>query len=418
GELAPCSDIDLLFVLPYKETARQEQVIEYILYMMWDLKLKVGQATRSIDECIRLARGDLTIRTAMLESRYLWGDKKLYNELRRRFYAEVAESSGPEFVEEKLAERDARHEKLGGSRYVLEPNIKEGKGGLRDLQTLYWIAKYLYKVDEIAAVVDRGVLTKKEAHRFDRAHRFLWDVRCHLHFLAGRGEDRLTFDVQSEIANLLGYRDRAGARGVERFMKHYYLIAKEIGDLTRIFCAALEAEHQRKPRFRLPSIGLFQKSIEGFEVEGGRLNIGKAREFVEDPVKILRLFHAAQAEELDIHPRALRAITRNLNVIDTIRDDAEANRLFTEMLTSDIDPEKALRRLNEAGVFGKFVPDFGRVVAQMQHDMYHVYTVDEHTVFAIGILHGVEKGKYVEDMPISSEVVHKVQSRRALYVSV
>ena len=418
GELAPFSDIDLLFVLPYKETARQEQVIEYILYMLWDLKLKVGQATRSVDECIRLARSDLTIRTAMLESRYLWGDKKLYNELRRRFYAEVAENSGPEFVEAKLAERDARHEKLGGSRYVLEPNIKEGKGGLRDLQTLYWIAKYLYKIDEVSNVVDRGVLTKKEASRFDRAHRFLWDVRCHLHFLAGRGEDRLTFDKQPQIAELLGYRDRAGARGVERFMKHYYLIAKEIGDLTRIFCAALEAEHQRKPKFRLPSLGLFQKSIEGFEIEGGRLNIAKAREFIDDPVKILRLFHTAQAEQLDIHPKALRAITRNLNVIDTIRDDPEANRLFIEMLTSEIDPETTLRRLNEAGVFGRFVPDFGRVVAQMQHDMYHVYTVDEHTVFAIGILHGVENRKYAEEMPISTDVIHKVQSRRALYVAV
>jgi [protein-PII] uridylyltransferase len=201
-------------------------------------------------------------------------------------------------------------------------------------------------------------------------------------------------------------------------MKHYYLIAKEIGDLTRIFCAALEAEHQRKPKFRLPSLGLFQKSIEGFEVEGGRLNIAKSREFVDDPVNILRLFHTAQAEQLDIHPKALRAITRNLNVIDSIRDDADANRLFTEMLTSETDPETTLRRLNEAGVFGRFVPDFGRVVAQMQHDMYHVYTVDEHTIFAIGILRGVEKGKYVEDMPISSEVIHKIQSRRALYVSV
>ena len=418
GELAPFSDIDLLFVLPYKETARQEQVIEYILYLLWDLKLKVGQATRSIDECVRLAGRDLTIRTAMLESRYVWGDRKLFNELRRRFYAEVADDTGPEFVEEKLAERDTRHEKMGGSRYVLEPNIKEGKGGLRDLQTLYWIAKYLYKVDEVANVVDRGVLTKKEAHRFDRAQRFLWDVRCQLHFLAGRGEDRLTFDLQSEIAGLLGYKDRAGARGVERFMKHYYLIAKEIGDLTRIFCAALEAEHQRKPRFRLPSIGIFHKSIEGFDIDGNRLTVGRSRDLRDDPVRILKLFHTAQAEELDIHPNALRAITRNLHVIDTIRDDAEANRLFVEMLTSEKDPESTLRRLSEAGVFGRFVPDFGRVVAQMQHDMYHVYTVDEHTVFAIGILHGIENGTYLEEMPISSEVVHNIKSRRALYVAV
>ncbi|MEX2455023.1 MAG: [protein-PII] uridylyltransferase [Rhodospirillaceae bacterium] len=417
GELAPHSDIDLLFLLPYKETPRQEQVVEYMLYMLWDLKLKVGQAIRSIDDCIRLARTDLTIKTAMLEARYLWGDRKLYNELRRRFNAEVADPTGPEFVEAKLAERDARHKRMGDSRYVLEPNIKEGKGGLRDLQTLYWIAKYLYKVDEVANVVDRGVLTKKEANRFARAHRFMWDVRCHLHYLTGRGEDRLTFDLQAEIAALLGYRDRAGARGVERFMKHYYLVAKETGDLTRIFCAALEAEHKRKPRFRLPKFTMFQKPPEGFILEGGRLSVGKGSEFREDPVKILRIFHTAQAEGLDIHPKALRAITRNLEVIDAIREDAEANRLFVEMLTSEKDPETTMRRLNEAAVFGRFVPDFGRVVAQMQHDMYHVYTVDEHTIFAIGILRSIEEGRFREEMPVSTEIVHKVQSRRALYVA-
>ncbi|MEK9644238.1 MAG: [protein-PII] uridylyltransferase [Alphaproteobacteria bacterium] len=418
GELAPFSDIDLLFVLPYKETARQEQVIEYMLYMLWDLKLKVGQSVRSVNECIRLAGTDVTIRTAMLESRYLWGDKKIYNELRRRFHSDVADKTGPEFVEDKLAERDARHKRMGDSRYVLEPNIKEGKGGLRDLQTLFWIAKYLYKVDEVANVVDRGVLTKKEADRFARAHRFMWDVRCHLHYLTGRGEDRLTFDLQPEIADKLGYRDRAGARGVERFMKHYYLVAKEIGDLTRIFCAALEAEHQRKPKFKLPSLGLFQKAPEGFVLDGGRLSVERGAEFQTEPIKVLSLFHAAQKHDLDIHPKALRAITRNLHEIDGIREDEEANHLFVEMLTSKNDPEKTLRRLNEAGVFGRFVPDFGRVVAQMQHDMYHVYTVDEHTVFAIGILHGIENGDYAEGMPISTEVIHKVQSRRALYVAV
>ncbi|MEC7464710.1 MAG: [protein-PII] uridylyltransferase [Pseudomonadota bacterium] len=417
GELAPFSDIDLLFLLPYKETARQEQLIEYILYLLWDLKLKVGQATRSVNECVRLARRDLTVRTAMLESRYLWGDRKLFNQLRRRFFGEVADVTGPEFVEEKLAERDARHKKMGGSRYVLEPNIKEGKGGLRDLQTLYWIAKYLYKVDEVANVVDQGVLTKKEAHRFNRANRFLWDVRCNLHYLAGRAEDRLTFDFQSDIAGLLGYKNRAGARGVERFMKHYYLTAKEIGDLTRIFCAALEAENQRKSRFRLPSLSILQRSVDGFEVQGGWLSITRNRDFRDDPIKMLRLFHSAQAAKLDIHPKALKAITRSLNVIDTIRDNPEANRIFVEILTSKKDPETSLRRMNEAGVLGRFVPDFGRVVAQMQHDMYHVYTVDEHTVLAIGILRGIEDGRYIEEMPISSEVVHKVKSRRALYVS-
>ena len=416
GELAPFSDIDLLFLLPYKETPRQEQVIEYILYMLWDLKLKVGHATRSVDECVRMSNSDITIRTALLEARYIWGERKLFSQLRRRFYNNAEDGSALKFVEEKLAERDARHEKMGASRYVLEPNIKEGKGGLRDLQTLYWIAKRLYSVDAVENLVDRGVLTNKESRRFRRAHRFMWDVRCHLHYLTNRGEDRLTFDMQPKIAGLLGYRDRTAARGVERFMKHYYLIAKEIGDLTRIFCAALEAEHQRKPRFRLSSFGIFRRTVNEFVVEGTRLSMDGVQ-LDRNPIRILQIFHTAQTEGLDIHPNALRAITRNLSAIDSIREDPVANDLFVKMLTSDKDPETTLRRLNEAGVFGRFVPDFGRVVAQMQHDMYHVYTVDEHTIFAIGVLNKIENGLFAEEMPVPTKTFQQIQSRRALYVA-
>jgi [protein-PII] uridylyltransferase len=418
GEMAPSSDIDLLFLLPYRVTPRVEQIVECVLYMLWDLGLKVGHATRSVDECLRLARGDITIRTAVLEARYLWGNRPLFNTLRKRFINEVAKDSGPQFTEAKLAERDQRHEKMGGSRYVLEPNVKDGKGGLRDLQTLFWIAKYIYQVDSVADLVERGVLTAQEAQRFARAENFLWTVRCHLHYLAGREEDRLTFDRQPEIGARMGYRDHAGTLGVERFMKHYFLTAKEVGDLTRIFCAALEAEHRRRPRFSLPSMDIFKRDADGFPLESGRLSVKSSKTFTDDPVSILRLFHTAQARDLEIHPKALRLITRNLKLVDGIRDDAEANRLFVEMLTFEKGPEVTLRRLNEAGVFGRFVPDFGRVVAQMQHDMYHVYTVDEHTIFALGILHGIEKGEYAEDMPVATDVVHKVSSRRALYVAV
>ena len=415
GELAPHSDVDLLFLLPYKETPRLEQVIEYVLYMLWDLGLKVGHATRSLDESIRLSAADITIRTSILEARYLWGEKRLFNDLRRRFESEIAAATGPEFVDAKLAERDTRHHRMGDSRYVLEPNVKDGKGGLRDLHTLFWIAKYLYRVDDVADLVGHGVLTAAEVARFAKAQNFLWSVRAHLHYLTDRGEDRLTFDLQPEIGTLLGYRGRGAASGVERFMKHYYLTAKEVGDLTRIFCAALEAEHRRKPRFALPRITMFRKVPDGLAIEGGRLTMAKGSRFSDDPVNILRLFHAAQERDLDVHPRPLRAITRNLRLIDGIRDEPEANRLFLEMLISPNDPEITLRRLNEAGVFGRFVPEFGRVVAQMQHDMYHVYTVDEHTIFAIGILHGVERGDYKDEMPVATNEVHKIQSRRALY---
>jgi [protein-PII] uridylyltransferase len=418
GEMAPHSDIDLLFLLPYRLTSRVEQIVESVLYLLWDLGLKVGHATRSIDECIRLSKDDITIRTAVLEARFLWGNRKLFNELRRRFRKEIVADSGPEFVKAKLEERDLRHRRMGDSRYVLEPNIKDGKGGLRDLHTLFWIAKYLYRVDAVSGLVEKGVLTSAEAKRFARAQNFLWTVRCHLHYLAGRPEERLTFDVQQELGQRLGYKDHAGTRGVERFMKHYYLTAKAVGDLTRIFCAALESEQRYKNPFSILGIDLFHREIDGFKLESGRLSVTSGSEFVKDPVRIIQLFHTAQANDRDIHPKALRLITRHLRLVDSIRDNAEANRLFLEILTAKKGAEITLRRMNEAGVFGRFVPDFGRVVAQMQHDMYHVYTVDEHTIFAIGIVHGVEKGAYKDDMPTASEIIHKINSRRALFAAV
>jgi [protein-PII] uridylyltransferase len=420
GELAPYSDVDLLFLLPPRATKWPSQVVEFLLYLLWDTGLKIGHATRNVADCLKLATTDLTIRTGLLEARYLWGDQTLFLELKQRFNDQIVAATGHSYVEAKLAERDARHQRMGDSRYVVEPNIKEGKGGLRDLHTLYWIAKYLYRVADLSELVQRGVLTAEEHRIFAKAQEFLWRVRCHLHVISARPEERLTVDVQGTLATRLGYTDHAGARGIERFMKHYYLVAKDVGDLTRIFCAALEDQHRRKPRLRLPSFGLRKRQIvEGFVVEGDRLAPENDNLFAREPVAMLRLFAVAQEHGLDIHPRALRAITQNLKRIDRkTRESEEANRLFMAMLTSRKDPETTLRRLNEAGVFGRFMPDFGRVVAQTQHDMYHVYTVDEHTIRAIGLLHKIEAGELAEDHPLSNVIVHKVLSRRVLYLAV
>jgi len=418
GELAPFSDVDLLFLRAYKTTPLVEQVVESILYILWDLGLKVGHATRTGDECIRLAESDVTIRTALLEARYLWGERSLYDELRTRFDAEVMARSGPEFVEAKLAESAQRHQRLGDSRYLVEPNLKEGKGGLRDLQTLFWIAKYLYRVDTVDALVERGVFIDEDARRFADALEFLWTVRCHLHYLAGRAEERLTFDVQAEIGRRMGYTDHAGTRGVERFMKHYFLVAKTVGDLARIEIAALEAQHKRKPRFRLVGVSPRRRRLEGFVIEGNRLTIAKPTAFAEKPIDAIRLFEVAQRHDLDIHPNALKRLRYAIKRIDAgLRADPEANRLFMAMLTSRKDPEKTLRRLNESGVFGRFIPDFGRIVAQMQYDMYHVFTVDEHTIAAIGMLHRMEAGKLVKDHPTETKVLKRIKARDVLYVA-
>ena len=420
GELSPQSDIDLLFLTPMRRTPWHEQIVEYILYMLWDLGLKVGQSTRSPEECIRQAKADLTIRTALLEMRWLWGDQDLYLDLKARYQAEIIQGNGEEFLESKLAERDSRHNQMGDTRYVLEPNVKEGKGGLRDLHTLYWLAKYLYRVQNVSDLVRLGVLSRHAAKQFTKAQAFFWTVRCHLHYLSGRPEDRLTFDMQPEIAARMGYADRAGSRGVERFMKHFFLVAKDVGDLTRLFCAVTEEQQKRKPKLQLSKLLWMKRSntIGGFAIEGDRLSVTSDTQFETKPVDMIRLFHVSLEHGVDIHPRALDQLHHNLKRINKeLRDDPEANRIFLSILTSRKNPEVALRLMNESGVLGRFIPDFGRVVAQMQYDMYHVYTVDEHTLQAIGILHSIENGSLKEEVPVSSEVIHKINSRTALYVA-
>ena len=194
GTLAPGSDIDLLFLLPYKQTAWGESVVEYVLYTLWDLGFKVGHATRSVDECIRLSKSDATIETSILEARFIWGDQALFEELIERFEADVMAGGAEEFIATKLAERDRRHMRAGESRYLVEPDVKDGKGGMRDLHTLFWIAKFCYRTQHGGDLVKAGVFTRSEFNKFRKCEDFLWGVRCHLHFLTGRAEDRLSFD--------------------------------------------------------------------------------------------------------------------------------------------------------------------------------------------------------------------------------
>ncbi len=418
GELAPYSDIDLLFLQPYKRTPRSEQVVESMLYLLWDLGFKVGHAVRSVDDCMRQAKADMTIRTNLLEKRFLCGDRVLFDELWQRYQDRLQSGNAIDFIEAKLAERERRHERLGGSRYVLEPHIKDGKGGLRDLHTLFWIAKYLYRVNDIADLVPRGVFTRREVARFEKAQDYLWTLRCYLHYLAGRAEERLTFDLQKQVAPRMGYTAHAGTQDVERLMKRYFLIAKDVGALTGIFCAALEAEHKRSAGLGLAALTR-RRRVDGFTLERDRLAVKSPEVFEKNPVDMLRIFKVALEHDLEVHPRTLHWMTRNLRRIDrAVRDSPEANAIFMDILTAQKSPEITLRRMNEAGVFGRFMPDFGRVVAQMQYNMYHHYTVDEHTIFAIGILNAIEVGLLADEAPIATEVVHKVLSRRVLYLAV
>jgi len=421
GEMAPFSDLDLMFLTAKPATAEQERASEAMLHLLWDLKLKVGHSVRSVPQLIALAKKDMTIRTAFLEARWLWGDQDVFDVAVARFRKEVVAGSATEFVTAKLAERDERHVRMGDSRYVVEPNVKDGKGGLRDLHTLYWIGKYVHRVERPADLVRAGLLTAAEFKRFDRAERFFWAVRCHLHLLAGRAEERLNFEYQPRIAEIMHYADRPGKLAVERFMQFYFLNAKTVGDLTGVFLAQLDEQLGKKGfRFALPTIRRRPKRLGGFTLDRGRISIPSDDYFRIDPVRLLEMFAVAAREKLEIHPKAMRAASRDAVLIDrAVRSDSRANALFIDVLTSVDHPELVLRWMNEAGVFGRFVPDFGRVVAQMQFDMYHHYTVDEHSIRAIGLLAAIERGDLKDDHPLSTSILQKqVASRRVLYVAV
>jgi [protein-PII] uridylyltransferase len=254
AEMCPHSDVDIGFLTPFKQTSWTEQVIEAMLYTLWDLGLKVGHSSRSLDEMIRAARDDLTVRTALLEARFIWGDRALYEQAAARFDAEVVAGNARGFVADKLAERDERHKRMGDSRYVVEPNVKEGKGGLRDLHTLFWIGKFIHRVRTVPELVDAGLLTARELRQFARAENFLLAVRCHLHSITRRAEDRLTFDVQREISERMRFAARPGKSGVERFMQLYFLHAKIVGDLTGTFLAHLDDQLAARGRRFLPTL--------------------------------------------------------------------------------------------------------------------------------------------------------------------
>lgn len=421
AEMAPYSDIDIAFITPMKRAPWCEQVIEAMLYLLWDLGLKVGHSSRTVSDTMRMAKDDLTICTALLEGRLVWGDQALYDELRTRFWNEVVRGSERQFLTQKLAERDARHKRMGNSRYVVEPNIKEGKGALRDLQTLYWIGKYVHRVRNAAELVDVGLLTASEYRSFRRAEEFLLAARCHMHILADRAEDRLTFDLQRQVAERMQFADRPGKSAVERFMQYYFLQVKRVGSLTGVFLAHLDEEFARKR----PRTGFFAgftqrpRMFKGYRVDGGRLRAPGDDWFRQDPIRLVEVFQLAEAEGLEVHPETMRQAGRDARLIDgKLRRDSRANALFLDLLAGRKDPESALRWMNEAGVFGRFVPDFGRVNAQMQFDMYHHYTVDEHTIRAIGLLSQIERGLLAADHPRGTREFPRLASRRALYVAV
>ena len=417
SEMAPHSDVDLVFLHPAKITPRAESVIEALLYILWDLKLKVGHSSRTVRDCIRLGREDITIRTALLEHRQITGDTGLATELDDKLWSELFRNTGREFIEAKLAERAERHKRQGGQRYVLEPNVKEAKGGLRDLQTLYWIGKYLHRVSSAEGLVGAGLLTAEEFAIFRRAENFLWAARCHMHYITQRATDQLTFDLQVEVAERMNYRDAGGRRAVEHFMQDYFRHATRVGELTRVFLTELEARHV-KPEARLIGFLNRRKVAPGYHLVQGRIDVVDARKFLADPLNLLRVFEEALRSGYLLHPNVMRLIAANLTLIDdTMRGDPAAAKVFLRLLLDHGNPERALRRMNELGVLSAFIPDFENIVAMMQYNVYHHYTVDEHIIQCVSCLAQIERGELLEELPVVSRILKAGVNRRVIYLA-
>ncbi len=435
GVLAPFSDIDLLFLTSEEPDPETLRTVEYMLYFLWDLGLKVGHATRSIEDCLVEGAKDTTIRTALLDARHVTGDKPLFADFHRRFRAACKDAGVADYVAAKQGERAVRHRRYGDSPFMVEPNVKEGRGGLRDIQTLYWIARYVFDTQTMGELADLGgILTQQEARHGRRAWEFLWTVRFHLHYVAGRAEERLTFDLQPVVGARMGYTRHGKQDGVERFMRHYFLNARDIARLTRILEPAILRAALGPPAIEAETDKALMDS--GFVLAEGKLLPLAGRDFDTEPLQMLRVLRVARDRNLDLHPLTIRSFIQNERRAVSLRDDPRAATLFMDLLcgkppekrrpgdrpgerppTNHPDGAKWLTILNETGFFGRYMPDWGRIVGQMQFDTYHIFTVDEHTIEAVKILNSMERGELSEIAPVASELIEQIESRRALYMA-
>ena len=426
GVLAPFSDIDLLFLTADEPRPAVLRTVEFMLYFLWDLGLKVGHATRSVADCLTEANGDVTIRTSLLDARPVAGNAVLFKDFAKRFRAACAEAGAANYIAAKQAERAARHRRYGDSPFVVEPNVKEGRGGLRDLQTLYWIARYIFGTRIMAELADPvgpagGILTDTEARLAKRSWDFLWTLRFHLHYVAGRAEERLTFDLQPVVGARMGYTRHGRQDGVERFMRHYFLTAREVIRLTHVLEPAMLRAALGPPAHAKETDA--ELAAAGFVLADGMLLSAKGREFFEEPVQMLRILQVARDRGLELHPLAIRALIRHERRAVELRGDPEASELFLDLLcgrdaNGQADGATWLKVMNEVGVLGRLLPDWARIVGQMQFDTYHVFTVDEHTIEAIRVLNSLERGDLAQIAPVATELVNNLQSRRALYMAV
>lgn len=423
GELAPYSDVDLLFLHPAGD-AGMRPLLDFILYPLWDAGLKVGHAVHAPATAVAFAREDMVARTAYLDARLLCGEAALFRDFRAR-YDGLRRRTKKQFAAAKRAELEARHAKSEQTRYLAEPDLKEGKGGLRDLQTIAWLYKYEYAAALGAPGAPKKLLTPEQLRTFRRCARFLWAARFQLHDLVGRAEEKLSFDVQPALAERLGYADRGGMLAAERLMKDYFVNAMEVGRLTRIAAARLDEERERlspKALKVLPKTLARDEAGEkaNLKLVHGRLHFASPARARRQPADLFRLFRAfSKRPDYDFHPDALAlAASAARLVTPQVRADPVIAKLFLATLVEAKDPVKTLRLMAETGLLGRYIPAFGKIIGRIEYGLHRRYSIDENVFRSIGVLAEIERGAARERHPVASKILDAAPARAPFYLAV
>lgn len=415
GELNPHSDIDLMFLYGGKEARLVEDIAQKILYFLWDMRLDVGYSVRTVSDCIEMAASDTTIKTALLDLRYICGNRPLFREMTKIVLTRIMTDGSDAFIRQKVADLNTRREKYGSSVYLLEPNIKEGEGGLRDLQTALWIAKVRFKVTEPRELLVKGILSEEELRLYNELLIYLWRIRNHLHYLTGRKNDQLTFADQSAVAAFLGYRDHAGILGVEEFLRDYYLHATRVEQFWSLMVS--RCLHFGDGRHKLGF--LIRRHIgEGFYIVRGELTIPDESVIAQDSSRLMKLFEHAQKHGVKLSMQARDLVRKNLHLVnDRFRRSREVNSSFFAILRYPKGVAETLKMMHYLGLLIRFIPEFERVYCKAQHDLYHIYTVDVHSLFAVEEIIKLWSGVHSETRPLLTRLANEVGKRGLLLLA-
>lgn len=412
-DLSPYSDIDLLFLYKNRYKTLAKNVAESVLYFLWDMKVDVGHSVRTVEQCVELScdKEDTTILSSLLDSRFIFGDEKVYADLESEIYTEILPRNSADFINRKLEEKEERISRFGKTVYLLEPNVKESEGGLRDLHTAIWIAQAKYKVKNLDQVLQKGFLSEKELRILEKCMNFLLLVRGELHYLAERREDVLSFGFQEKIAKFFGYKD-ADLKAVERFMRVYYLRASVVKQQSqRLIDKCTQKPIRRSSRKT--------KHLEyGFIIQSGFLSVTSRNVFKEDPCNLLRAFYYANKFDIKMSRYLVWLIRENVTLIDeSVRWDMEFNKIFFSLLKNGKDVFAMLMEMNELRLLAHYIPEFGRIVCMVQHDAYHVYTVDIHSIFMVKEIEKLLNYEYHKEFRLLTKIAESVTKRHVLYLA-